>query len=513
MTISIGGLTLGGSGTGGNVYDIAKSFVDAVESSYANETVKTYSNFFNSRRMPEHIIEEYPQFVEFIEHFYQWLASQNDIGVQELITDIDTTSDPVIKLFKEIYAKGFPDKTYDFTGDEKDRGETLVDFINPSGSRVDIRNFLSNCKNLFQYKGTSKSFEYFMRTFFDSDSTVTESSTWVLRCSEAPYRGASAGVTGAEAYYWGSTAECVILSPFRPLPGLNILTNYCATGPCWTNLAGEPCWAGGSYDAQGNQLLPPCDKPGCAPGSPQGVHYDDEIGTLSGNSKLHDNKYWQNYAYLFDSEVPIDEYLPYVKKLLSPSGLFIGANRSVWETIPQPGTTGDVYPIEQPIIGNYTAYRFGTTMDLRNNINGVDLYPCGYNPYLGNTYTIDHIQSIGTTGPYSHAMWYKNESGTTAHQPYDDAAHPPAKDVFSPLGYSAGGSGTSFGTGATAAYALGMSFFRIYHHPNSWSFQVPEGISFGGVNLGDFSYLTSLNTGTGSPNIPDGNSGGCPAFH
>ena len=96
MTISIGGLTLGGSGTGGNVYDIAQSFVDAVESSYANETVKTYSNFFNSRRMPEHIIEEYPQFVEFIEHFYQWLASENDIGVQELITDIDTTSDPVI---------------------------------------------------------------------------------------------------------------------------------------------------------------------------------------------------------------------------------------------------------------------------------------------------------------------------------------------------------------------------------------------------------------------------------
>lgn len=507
MTLTTTG-TGGNSGTAGNVYDIAYSFVEGVQDSYDNQVVKRYVNFFNETRLPSHIQESYPQFTEFIKVFYEWLASEQEVGLQELITDVDETSDTVLKLMKEIYAKGFPDKTFDYT--KGDDGEVLVDFLRPDLGKVDVRNFLSATKNLYQYKGNPKSLEYFLRIFFDSDSSVTESSAYVLRLSEAPYRGASAGVTGSTVYHWGVTAECDSIYPFKPHPGIPALENNCATGPCWTNLAGEPCWAGGSYDAQGVELYPPCDKPGCAPGSPEGVQYDDEVGTLSGLSRIHDNKYWQSYSYLFDTEARIDDYLPYVKKLFSPAGTFIGANRSVWETIPQPGTTGDVYPVEQPIIGNYTSYRLGTTMDLRNNVLGVDLYPCGYNPYLGNTYTIDHSQTEGSLAAYANAMWYKNENGSTAHQAFEDNALAPAQDQFAALGYTAGGSG---GTGATAAEEIGMSFFRIYHHPNSWSFQVPEGIAFKDVNLGDFMFLTSLNTGTGSPNIPNGNSGGCPAFH
>jgi len=271
-------------------------------------------------------------------------------------------------------------------------------------------------------------------------------------------------------------------------------STLCATGPCWTNLAGEFCWPGGSYDANGHMLFPPCDRQGCAPGSPCGIYYDDQIGTLSGMSKLQDNKYWQDFAYLLDSQVPVDVYLKDVKKLLSPAGVYIGANYSVWDDIPQPGTTGDIYPVEQPMIGNYAPYRLQTYANLRSNASEVDLYPCGYNPQVSGTYASSH-HTLDTFG-----LYYKNEDGATAHEPYHDRAV--QADLFAPLGYSGH-------TGSTAATGVSFSFFRVHHHPASWSFQVPEGISFGAVSLGDFMFLTPINTGATSPNNPTENDSTC----
>ena len=94
--------TGGNSGTAGNIYDIAYSFVEGVQDSYDNQVVKKYVNFFNDTRLPSHIQESYPQFTEFIRVFYEWLASEQEVGLQELITDVDETSDTVLKLMKEI---------------------------------------------------------------------------------------------------------------------------------------------------------------------------------------------------------------------------------------------------------------------------------------------------------------------------------------------------------------------------------------------------------------------------
>jgi len=477
---------------GGNMYDQAYYLVSANQP----KLVQTYSNFFNSKRIPGYIHQIYPDFSRFVEEFFKWLSAENEIGIQEIITDIDTTPDLMIKLFKSIYANGFPDQTFDFTGPESERGEVLVDFNLPNSGRVDVRNFLANCKDLYQYKGTPESFEYFLRVFFDSDSTITEPKTFILRCSDAPYRGVSAGTTGSPCYHWGMTGDC-LPGGIRPNAGM-IGTSGCPTGPCWTDTLGRLCWAGGSYDDEGFEILPPCDKKGCAPGSPCGVYYDDELGTLSGLSRIQDSKYWQNYSYLIDAQVPVNVYLPKLKQLLNPAGLYIGANYSVWDDIPQPGTTGEVYPVEQPVIGNYAPYRLQTYTNLRSNNSDVDLYPCGYNPDVGGTYTSQHtVDNFG--------LHFKNEDGSTGHQPYEDKLGVSSFDTFAPLGKTGH-------TGGTAAAEIGFSYFRVYHHPSSWSFSVPSGISFGAVNLGDFLYLSAINTSTGTPNDPadDGSGTGCP---
>jgi hypothetical protein len=168
--------------------------------------------------------------------------------------------------------------------------------------------------------------------------------------------------------------------------------------------------------------------------------------------------------------------------LLHPAGMFVAGNYVLTDVFEQPGTTGTTVPVETPIIGNYTPYRFNTVVNLKNNENSTDLYPCGYNPYT--SITADH-------GIDSGGLYYKNEAGTTAHDPDG-----------TPLGLAGH-------TGAADAAALDVTFFRIFHHPNSWSATVRSGVSMGNISLGAFAYLTAINTVTGSPNDAEGSSAGC----
>ena len=45
----------------------------------------------------------------------------------------------------------------------------------------------------------------------------------------------------------------------------------------------------------------------------------------------------------------------------------------------------DIVEVETPITGHYGPYRFNTDINLRDNPSGVDLYPCGWLPYLGGS--------------------------------------------------------------------------------------------------------------------------------
>ena len=446
-------------------------------------------NFYARDRLPNHVLELYDKFTRFIGLFYKFLECEQSLGYLGVLKDIDETPDILVKLFKDVYAAGFPDTVY--VENEEEGRVASVDFLNPSASKLNVRNFLRYVRDFYQLKSVEGAYDFFFRAFFNEEVSISYPKIYLHKCSEGAYLGASAGYTADPHYYWGDRFAQVP-SKYENYPDCrdetleNPLGNcipipfpeYGPTGPCYFNSNGNLCWgAGGSFDAEGNLLFPPCD-PGCAPGSPHGVYYKNDFGSLSGFSRIHDNKTWQNYSYLLDSAISWNSYKDYVRSLLHPAGLYLAGNYNVYDEFPQPGTTGEAISMEQPVVGNYTPYRFNTSVNLRDNENEVDLYPCGYNPYIrahGVSYESGHLQD--TKG-----LWYKDEAGATAHQ-----------SKLTPLGICGG-------TGGLDAALMNLSFFRIFHHPNTWTTTVPEDLSFKDLELGMFFYLEAINKNTGSPN-------------
>lgn len=482
-------------GNTGDHYKSADAFARSVD--YGEDCVSEW-DFYVLDRIPTWIQIENPNFVEFVSVFYEWLSCEMDVQL-DFLNDIDTTKDDFIKLIKNTYAAGFPDRIVlqegGYFDDSQREARVVVDFINPEEGQLDVRNFIHFVKDFYQMKSMEEVYTFFFRTFFDAPVEISLPKQRVIRLSDSPYRGASAGNDGALCDVSGLTGD-----------------DGGVTGSCWGFVGsgsigqeGDPgngnvdgftgCYNPGStYAIENPALYPPCEFQYCAPGSPCGMYYWDELGTLSGWSKIQDSKIWQDYSYLINSPIPFNTYWQYISKLIHPAGLYAVGNYTIYDDFPQPGTTGEIFPVETPIIGNYTPYRFAEVVNLKNNENEVDLYPCGYNPFLGGTGTSTHIQT-------SNGLWYKDVSGTTAHQPRlagDSSA-------FAPLGLTSDDGSI---TGGTAASRLGVSFFRIYHHPNSWSSQVVPGMSFGGVQLGEFYFLSGIDNSS-SPNDPSGSSAGC----
>jgi len=646
-------------------------------------------NFYAKDILPNHVLEQYDKFTRFISLFYKFLECNQDLGYLSVIKDIDETPDVLIKLFKDTYAAGFPDKTL-IDSDEVISGNqtkiTVVDFLNPEKSKLNVRNFLRYVRDFYQLKSVEEAYDFFFRVFFNEEVLITYPKIYLHKCSEGAYIGGeSGGYTADPYYYWGDRfteldkyenyPDCrdeTLEDPFSkcvPIP----FPEYGPTGGCYFNSDNQLCWGpGGSYDSEGNLLYPPCE-PGCAAGKPHGVNYENDFGTLSGLSKIPDNKTWQNYSYMIDSEISWDLYLDYVHSILHPAGLHLVGNYIVSDTFSQVGTTGDVTSVEQPVVGNYTPYRFNTSVNLRNNASSVDLYPCGWLPYLGGTAnggggpvpevaeasatatiigsaalagedgtnfilinadgstvtfhtdptknfgdtssdgghytwelntggnfssagirkatqalwiackaaidaneldmtiaptTVDTIadgsqvdftltqttagivgntaitlitgveeadgettftggiNGVAATGAAKYAgvtystdhiqdsfgLWYKNEAGLTAHEPRLAGVTAPAGATAAPLGLT----GHTGGLAAQVVGATGLLFFRIFHHPNTWTTTVPDGITFGGIEIGWFSYLEAINSGktasvgnTASPNNPTEATAGC----
>ena len=77
--------------------------------------------------MPVWIKQDHPRFVKFVEMFFEWLSCENDMAIIESIKDIDVTPDGFVKLFKDVFAEGFPDKTVSRV--EGLEAEVLVNFM------------------------------------------------------------------------------------------------------------------------------------------------------------------------------------------------------------------------------------------------------------------------------------------------------------------------------------------------------------------------------------------------
>ena len=146
-------------------------------------------------------------------------------------------------------------------------------------------------------------------------------------------------------------------------------------------------------------------------------YYSGNRGKISSTQKLYDGDEYQDYSYKLKSAVSIDRYYSVLRELVHPAGMKMFGSVLLEDAVPSTmsGSTQvtRVGGTSRTVIGAYSPYTFGTTLDLRNNgvtlagswiINdgGVsygktgDLYPVGYNPYVGST---TEVGPNGKTAP------------------------------------------------------------------------------------------------------------------
>jgi hypothetical protein len=162
-------------------------------------------------------------------------------------------------------------------------------------------------------------------------------------------------------------------------------------------------------------------------------YFSGNRGKLSSNKKIQDGHYYQEFSYELKSDVSIDTYFSVLKSIVHPAGMRIFGSILVKKSLDNTLTSSDQGTFfEIPVVGRYTPYQFGTTLDLR--ANGVttsgywlgatgDLYPIGYNPYIGTTSEIGpdgKTTSVGTVfvgTSLGYTYCYVPEGGITSHNP------------------------------------------------------------------------------------------------
>lgn len=182
-------------------------------------------------------------------------------------------------------------------------------------------------------------------------------------------------------------------------------------------------------------------------------YYSGNRGKISSTQKLYDGDEYQDYSYRLKSAVSIDRYYAVLRELIHPAGMkMFGSVLLEYAVSSIVGGSTQVTRIGGTsliVIGAYTPYTFGTTLDLRSNgvtlagswiINdgGIsygktgDLYPVGYNPYISGTADTGPAglttSPSGTTfnrggsgGFLGYTYCSVPEGGRTAHNPLGGA--------------------------------------------------------------------------------------------
>ena len=160
-------------GNTGDHYKSADAFARSVD--YGEDCVSEW-DFYVLDRIPTWIQIENPNFVEFVSVFYEWLSCEMDVQL-DFLNDIDTTKDDFIKLIKNTYAAGFPDRIVlqegGYFDDSQREARVVVDFINPEEGQLDVRNFIHFVKDFYQMKSMEAVYTFFFRTFFDAPVEIS----------------------------------------------------------------------------------------------------------------------------------------------------------------------------------------------------------------------------------------------------------------------------------------------------------------------------------------------------
>lgn len=156
-------------------------------------------------------------------------------------------------------------------------------------------------------------------------------------------------------------------------------------------------------------------------------------GKISSNKKIQDGHYYQDFSYVLKGEVSFETYFDLLKSIIHPAGMrMFGSVLFKSELDNALTSSAQATYYEVPVIGRYTPYTTGTTIDLRNN--GVtasgywlgatgDLYPLGYNPYIGSTAQVGPNGTTTARGTVfvgsslGYTWCYVPEGGRTSHNP------------------------------------------------------------------------------------------------
>lgn len=162
-------------------------------------------------------------------------------------------------------------------------------------------------------------------------------------------------------------------------------------------------------------------------------YFSGNRGKASSNKKIQDGHYYQDFSYELKSAVSLDTYFSVLKDIIHPAGMRMFGSILVKKAIDNQLTSSSQATFyEVPLVGRYTPYTSGTTLDLRANgvtLSGYwlgatgDLYPLGYNPYIGSTSEVGPDGTttqvgtvfVGTSLGYTYC--YVPEGGRTAHNP------------------------------------------------------------------------------------------------
>jgi hypothetical protein len=174
-------------------------------------------------------------------------------------------------------------------------------------------------------------------------------------------------------------------------------------------------------------------------------YYKGNTGKISSTPKIYDGDYYQEFSYELKSAVSIDRFYSALKQLVHPAGMkMFGSILLEGNMMCEHVASSQLTREGVPVMGNYLPYTFGTTLDLRNN--GItaagnwvfqeygitygttgDLYPAGYNPYIGSTAELGPnglTAPLGTTftaggsgGKLGYTYCFVPEGGTVAHRP------------------------------------------------------------------------------------------------
>ena len=130
-----------------------------------------------NNQLPEFIREEYPQFISFLEAYYQFLENE------QIVNGISQSNDLTTKLKNLRYISDIDSSISEFEEQFYNQFLSLL----PKDTKVDKAFLIKNILPLYQAKGTEKSFYFLFRLLFGEDITLTYPRNQILRTSDGKW--------------------------------------------------------------------------------------------------------------------------------------------------------------------------------------------------------------------------------------------------------------------------------------------------------------------------------------